>query len=405
MRTTTLAVAHEESERDAEPLRAPWDELEGGNAPKLAGSLRRLLASGRVRPGDPLPSGRELVSHLGLSRVTVRAALGELAREGLLEGSGTRIRRVSRTGAGPVLAHVVTMLDPLPLGSVDSLRGHPGWAGYAYLAAIDRLHEAGYEVMTAVVPESDPPRLNRALATRTAGAILPQDYDEHPYRLRLVEALREARWTHVVHCDLGQADKFRHCVCCDHAAAGRLLAEALLARGCRRPLRVYRGASLPSWLRRRDLAFDAAFREAGVEPLPPLVMPSVVDDEATASSEAFGVLSHALAGYLAPRLLGAEGIDAMVAAIDQEVPAVAAACRLLSRPPGEAFPISGYDRTWSAGAEGRFDPYEPCVTVDRRNADIGRRLAEVFLDVALGPADGPQRVETVAPRLVANDNR
>jgi GntR family transcriptional repressor for pyruvate dehydrogenase complex len=58
----------------------------------VAHELLVLILSGRFRPGDRLPSERELAAHLGVSRPTVRLALGLLAEHGLVEtrvGSGT----------------------------------------------------------------------------------------------------------------------------------------------------------------------------------------------------------------------------------------------------------------------------------------------------------------------------
>ena len=52
--------------------------------------LRELIDA--CAPGDPLPSERSLSEHLGASRPTVRAAIDELARDGLLirrHGRGT----------------------------------------------------------------------------------------------------------------------------------------------------------------------------------------------------------------------------------------------------------------------------------------------------------------------------
>lgn len=53
------------------------------------------IQSGRLKPGDKLPSERELVEFFGLSRVTVRRALAELAAQGVLEtlpGKGTFVK-------------------------------------------------------------------------------------------------------------------------------------------------------------------------------------------------------------------------------------------------------------------------------------------------------------------------
>lgn len=63
---------------------------------QLAGALRDLVVRGVFRPGDALPSERDLATMTGLSRVTVRRAVDELRREGLLSrrhGSGTYVAR------------------------------------------------------------------------------------------------------------------------------------------------------------------------------------------------------------------------------------------------------------------------------------------------------------------------
>ncbi|MDI6823660.1 MAG: GntR family transcriptional regulator [Bacillota bacterium] len=58
--------------------------------------LREEIEGGAYRPGDLLPSERELCARYGVSRITVRQAVLDLVREGLLErrrGKGTFVRR------------------------------------------------------------------------------------------------------------------------------------------------------------------------------------------------------------------------------------------------------------------------------------------------------------------------
>jgi DNA-binding GntR family transcriptional regulator len=51
----------------------------------------------RLKNGDPIPSENELGASLGVSRTTVRKVLGQLAKQGLIDGSG-RLRFVRRRG-------------------------------------------------------------------------------------------------------------------------------------------------------------------------------------------------------------------------------------------------------------------------------------------------------------------
>jgi GntR family transcriptional regulator len=61
---------------------------------QLEATLRRLIESGQVKPGVVLPGELELAAQLGVSRHTIRHALGVLTNEGLLRrerGRGTTV--------------------------------------------------------------------------------------------------------------------------------------------------------------------------------------------------------------------------------------------------------------------------------------------------------------------------
>lgn len=61
-----------------------WRQIQDG--------LRRLIASGALAPGDPVPSVRELARQLRVNPLTVRRATRELVDSGVLEirrGQGT----------------------------------------------------------------------------------------------------------------------------------------------------------------------------------------------------------------------------------------------------------------------------------------------------------------------------
>ncbi|ADU50706.1 transcriptional regulator, GntR family [Thermaerobacter marianensis DSM 12885] len=79
---------------------------QGGNRPTLyleiMEELRRQIREGRLRPGDRIPSERELAAQFGASRMTVRHALNQLAWDGII---------VRRQGRGSFVAE-----PKIPLG-------------------------------------------------------------------------------------------------------------------------------------------------------------------------------------------------------------------------------------------------------------------------------------------------
>lgn len=69
---------------------------------QISDSLRRQIESGELRAQGAIPSERQLAQQLGVSRMTARAAVGELVDEGLLirrQGRKTVVadRKINRT--------------------------------------------------------------------------------------------------------------------------------------------------------------------------------------------------------------------------------------------------------------------------------------------------------------------
>ena len=65
---------------------------------QIAGRLRLAVASGELRPGEPLPSVRHLAARLRINPATVVQAYRELEGEGFVEmrqGAGTFVRDVA----------------------------------------------------------------------------------------------------------------------------------------------------------------------------------------------------------------------------------------------------------------------------------------------------------------------
>ena len=63
---------------------------------EVANQITELILDESLRPGDPLPSQRELAEEIGVSRTVLREAIKTLEERGLVEmkhGSGTYVRR------------------------------------------------------------------------------------------------------------------------------------------------------------------------------------------------------------------------------------------------------------------------------------------------------------------------
>ncbi|MDP3278696.1 MAG: GntR family transcriptional regulator [Deltaproteobacteria bacterium] len=77
-------------------------------------ALRDEILSGRLRPGDRLPSERDLAARFAVNRVSVRSALARLEAGGLLsvrQGSGYTVRSYLREGGPALLPAVLAQSD------------------------------------------------------------------------------------------------------------------------------------------------------------------------------------------------------------------------------------------------------------------------------------------------------
>jgi GntR family transcriptional repressor for pyruvate dehydrogenase complex len=92
----------------------------------IVDQIKLLLREGKLKPGDRLPSERELCQRFGVSRVTVREALRVLEAGGLVEirvgaRGGAFLTTPSRERLGEGLADLLT-LSPLTASQVTEAR-------------------------------------------------------------------------------------------------------------------------------------------------------------------------------------------------------------------------------------------------------------------------------------------
>jgi GntR family transcriptional regulator len=98
---------------------------------RLCSLLRDHIDSGAYRPGDPFPSEAALISQHSVSRITVRRAISELEREGLVvtrQGAGTFVADPSRAAAQCLMSFTSDVLrhGRTPGSELISLRTETG---------------------------------------------------------------------------------------------------------------------------------------------------------------------------------------------------------------------------------------------------------------------------------------
>ena len=104
---------------------------------EIVNQVKQLISKGELKPGDRIPSERELATMLGVSRPSVREAIMVLEAMGFVEsrqGGGTYVKALTEASIMNPLAKLVEKRDPELLRSLAEVRmGLESWS--AYLAA------------------------------------------------------------------------------------------------------------------------------------------------------------------------------------------------------------------------------------------------------------------------------
>src|SRR2546430_9057552 len=110
--------------------KAPVKPGRGPAHAQIEAALEHAIECGQLTPGDRLPAERVLAQRFGVSRMTLRQALGELERHGLLE------RSKGRYGGTFVAEPKLELAGTSALS--DQLRGLGFAAGARVLSAVER---------------------------------------------------------------------------------------------------------------------------------------------------------------------------------------------------------------------------------------------------------------------------
>jgi DNA-binding LacI/PurR family transcriptional regulator len=353
---------------------------------QLANQLRQSIYDGLVPEGAQLPTEFELAANCGVSRGTVRQALGLLAEEGLIErvaGRGTFVRQCERPASRTVIyERAIGLIIPSANDqlSLSILIGAEGAA-----------KRRGYQVMfnhSSESPEQEKEDLDRLLASRVAGAIVfpvsDVEYSETIWRLH------ESKFPLVL------VDRYFPSLDCDYVVVDNLgggykATEHLISMGHTQIAFLHTGAGYNTTAvrdryrgYRRALAdYDLPFQETWASSLKRV-------DPVSGPEE----VSAICASYLQrPDRLGA-----VFAANDSTaIGLISAATSLHLRVPDD-LAVVGFDNMRMAA-----QVHPPLTTVHQPRVEIGIQAAQLLIDRIEGK-DGPPEHIVLPTHLIVRDS-
>ena len=361
--------------------------------------LRRLIEEGTLTPGEFLPSEPELARTFGVARNTLRLALGDLEAEGLLQTSQGKGRVVAHAGGSehPLIRQTVGVVGDPPNMVHYPAHAMPGWWDFVQVSVTRSLAELELNALILQPEGLGRPQAGQLISDGLRGLICLSQ----PPTLEVCQALEGFRAAGSAVVAFGENPELApfDTVVSDHALGSYLLTRWLIQQGRRRILRVWDlgPGRRPAWLKERDRGHQDALREAKLRSRP------VVEfsfQPTGAGEDGFQEAARFAADLLPEHLTGRNSVDAIMVASDGHLFPFATACRLFGKEPGEDITIVGYDNYWADCFEREWESYQPPITVDKDNFEIGRSLVELLEARVAGKLPGKPQRRTVEPQLV-----
>jgi len=344
----------------------PKSNKRNGNQDRVITAITDLIATGQLRPGQRLPTVRDIANRLTLDLGTVIRAYRRLVTMGVvhLEGDGVRPRAVvSDPGHNLVRnGEIVVVANSGVLEHIDN------WRRVAILAGLlEALHAEGRPLTTIPASWVNPHCRQPAILIILEALTLDQ--------IQLVKKW-QSDGTMIISGDelpeLPGADLVMH----DHAAGGAALVQALFHAGKRILLPIWGlGEHEPHWLLARRHGIENAARERGMRLLPSISYPHSSDQ----SRSGFEREVLVMAGLTIAPLAGTERVDGVLAVTDGLVPVIAAVCDRIGRHVHDDLAITGYDGYWRTDVYQQFRSAVPLATVDKNNRRLGAEMARLAI--------------------------
>lgn len=354
-------------------------------------SLRSLMEAGTLREGDRLPAEERLAEQFGVSRMTLRSAMGVLEREGLIR----RERNVGCFAARPagmlqstsLMSHTIVLLsNHMPATDTQLFDGK---SASVVSGVMDGVGRRGKNILSVDAAQCSDQWIGDLIAAKPSGVIL-SCWEPHPpvrWQFETMKRLQNAGVTAVTWGDASVMADFDR-VSSDHISGTEQLTHALARAGRKRILRLWTPGREAPWIRSHDLGYERAVAKLGLENIPAVNVEGLAYREPDHQEKDFWIRTRHFAGYLAEHLRGENSVDAIMVGTDCEAINVLAACRLFGR---TDIAVTGYDNYWRTLHERRWEPTEPFATVDKSNHRLGFEMVNLLLARAAGELpDGPQ---------------
>ncbi len=385
-------------------------ELERSAMPQAGTALnmlKRWLYAKQLKANDCLPSERVLADELGIPRYNARVAIKILEEQGWFRRVGRKrfINRLSDVHP----AHTAAMDSVLILNEphyVNQWQIGSGGLWCIDAGADQMLSQKGITRLAMDPASLSEERVEQLIAEQPRGIITFRDRYIHKPDIEKLRRFKNSGIPVVLYGYGSETAEFDS-VESDQQRGTYLLTQALINRGCRRILRYWERRidyeQRPAWLNDRDLGYEQAMHDAGLEPLPALrcyEVPFLVNNR-----EKFIVRVRATAGYLIDALKQDPPVDAIIVISDGMTFTVAGALRIFGIEPNVDIAVAGYDNYWMNAAERTWEPAVPMATVDKRNLEIGKELARLLLDRINGTLPDQPEHRKVEPQVIFQDDK
>jgi len=364
---------------------------------------------GRLQAGERLPAETRLAAKLNVSRSTIRLALSDLEKEGVV--SSDKRRRIVLERIKPertFLSDAVALITDAP-EQFERGKMHGTWhSNFIHTGAVDAIRSAGYDVLNIHPSRIAGDLIQRLILQQPRGVIIMREVLQTPSGQHLPQALEEGNVPFVIYGGIGRERDSKivssyDTVSSDHEYGSHELTKWLIGQKRRRILRLWNinvtnPNEKPEWISQRDIGHERAMHEAGLKTLPALEIYNPTNGRD--SKEEFQHQVRLMAGYLIEYLTRQEPIDAIMAVSDSILPTVNAALKLHNREPNRDILVVGYDNMWEDLPTRRWESTPPAATIDKKNLEIGYELMRLLQQRIEGslPAQGQHRV--IKPELI-----